>query len=171
MLVKLTTGVNHTNCKWAAFSKKMFSKLFTSYSLALWFVAERISAQKVLIKCCWNWLQNDPFSGDNVIVIQSNQTVEQIRPTIEQIIPTFEQIRPTIEQTRPTIEQIGPNVDQTTPTTTVVIIEKNSNFNLLPEKRPTIFHRRKLFRLNGLENPYLNYHFKTSNYFHSRVKK
>ena len=137
--------------------------------------------------------QNDPFSDDDdVIVIRSNQTVkqnrtiietisptieqirptiDQIRPTIEQIRPTFGQIRPTINQIRPTVELIVPKEEPTRPTTTVVIIEKKSKIHLRPEQRPTLFHRRNLFRWNGLKNPYLNNHFTTSDYFHSRVKK
>jgi len=39
------------------FVRKCFAKLFSNYSLALKFFDSRISAQKLLIKCWWNWLQ------------------------------------------------------------------------------------------------------------------
>jgi len=42
-----------SNC----FVQNCFSKLFYNYSLALWFFGERILAQKLLVKCWWNWLE------------------------------------------------------------------------------------------------------------------
>jgi len=38
------------------FTWKCFSKLFFSYSLALQFFGAKILAQKLLVKCWWNWL-------------------------------------------------------------------------------------------------------------------
>ena len=37
--------------------QKYFAQLFSTYSLALKFFAKRIAAQKLLVKCCWNWLK------------------------------------------------------------------------------------------------------------------
>ncbi len=38
------------------FVQKCFAQLFSNYSLALWLFGQRISAQKLLVKCWWNWL-------------------------------------------------------------------------------------------------------------------
>jgi len=35
---------------------KCFAQLFSNYILGLWFFVKRISAQKLLVKCLWNWL-------------------------------------------------------------------------------------------------------------------
>jgi hypothetical protein len=39
------------------FIGKCFAQIFSHYSLALWFFGKRISAQKLLVKCWWNWQQ------------------------------------------------------------------------------------------------------------------
>ncbi len=36
---------------------KCFAQLFPNYSSALWLFSKRISAQKLLVKCWWNWLK------------------------------------------------------------------------------------------------------------------
>jgi len=50
MLMKLTPGVNFDNILQADFfSKSVLVKLFTTYSLALNFLGERMSVQKQLV--------------------------------------------------------------------------------------------------------------------------
>ncbi len=41
----------------ALFEWKCFAQLFSNFSLALLFFGERILAQKLRVKCWWNWLQ------------------------------------------------------------------------------------------------------------------
>jgi len=45
----------HFTC--AFFVQKCFAQLFSTYILALKFSGKRISAQKLVVKCWWNWLQ------------------------------------------------------------------------------------------------------------------
>ncbi len=52
---KLTSGVSFTNILCTAFSYGGVFKLFFTYSLAGYFFRKRILAQKLLIKCWWNW--------------------------------------------------------------------------------------------------------------------
>jgi len=40
------------------FVRKCFAQLISYYSLALWPFVKRISAQKLLVKCWWNWLKS-----------------------------------------------------------------------------------------------------------------
>ena len=54
-------GVNFTNILQAAFFvQKSFEQLFCSYSIGLYFFGKRKLAQKLLLKCWWNWLYRKP---------------------------------------------------------------------------------------------------------------
>jgi len=55
---RLGSGVNFINILTRAFIMwNCFAQLFSSYSLALQFFGARITAQKLLVKCWWNWRQ------------------------------------------------------------------------------------------------------------------
>jgi hypothetical protein len=105
-------------------------------------------------------VSKDPFLEEtnvvnvnvNIDTVLQNQTVAQTPTQPEQNLPEMNEILPTVNQFSPK----------------VVVIERKPAFNHLPNSG--IFVRKKLFRINGLQNPYLNYHFRT-NYWHSRVKK
>ncbi len=45
------------------FVQKCFAQLLSNYSLALWLFGARISMQKLLVKCWWNWLQVKPSNS------------------------------------------------------------------------------------------------------------
>jgi hypothetical protein len=105
-------------------------------------------------------VSKDPFLEEtnvvnvnvNIDTVLQNQTVAQTPTQPEQNLPEMNEILPTVNQFSPK----------------VVVIERKPTSNHLPNSG--IFVRKKLFRINGLQNPYLNYHFRT-NYWHSRVKK
>ncbi len=53
-------GVNFINILGATFFvQKCFAQFFSNYSLAWWLFGKRKSAQKLLVKCWWNWLMVD----------------------------------------------------------------------------------------------------------------
>ena len=118
----------------------------------------------------------DPFSESTIVfnhnnvhqeTIFINETAPALIPVLtEQDSPKIDQFQPTVDQFQPTVDQFQPKVDQFQPR--VVVIEKKPVFNYLPKSR--VLYRKSLFRINGLQNPYLNHHFRT-NYWHSRVKK
>jgi len=56
MLMKLTTGDNFINITFAIFVRKCFW-CFALINLALYFFGAQILAQKLLLKCWWNWLK------------------------------------------------------------------------------------------------------------------
>ncbi len=47
----------HQHFTHAFCAQKCFAQLSSSYSLALYFFGAKILAQKLLVKCWWNWLQ------------------------------------------------------------------------------------------------------------------
>ncbi len=47
----------HQHFTWDFLVQKCLAHLFYIYSSALWLFGERIPAQKLLVKCRWNWLQ------------------------------------------------------------------------------------------------------------------
>jgi hypothetical protein len=49
----------------AFFIWKCFVLLFSNCTLTLWNFVERVSAQKLLIKCWWNWLQRSFYTNNN----------------------------------------------------------------------------------------------------------
>jgi len=59
---RIATYVYFTNILRAAyFLLKCYGLLFFTYNFDLLFFVKRISAQKLLVKCWWNWLLAAPF--------------------------------------------------------------------------------------------------------------
>jgi len=64
----------HQHFKNNFFIPKCFAQRFSSNSLTLYFFGARISAQKLLIKCWWNWLQNCKTGTGQGLQITTNIT-------------------------------------------------------------------------------------------------
>ncbi len=79
----------HKYCPSSLFILKCSEHFFSAYNLALKFFVERIFAQKLLAKCCWNWLQQVSISSTFYLSLfcakkfQSQYlTIEKMRKTL-----------------------------------------------------------------------------------------
>jgi len=71
----------------AFFVRKCFAQLFSDYSLALYFFGETILAQKLLVKCWWNWLQSGNMPKISVKWRRQSQQVSFYRPLFQKARP------------------------------------------------------------------------------------
>ena len=73
MLKRITNQVSISSLFYTAFfAWKCFTQLFSTYILVLYYFGEKILAQKLLMKCWWNWLQTNFFQAVITIITSTD---------------------------------------------------------------------------------------------------